>query len=235
MAEDPRVAYAQDKPPARGRATAGGAKKPGRAKAAGSAVGAAKGTGEAAPVVAVGAYAKEWHKQRAEERAEAREKRAAESHAARQQDRSAKLSPPSVPKAKRFAGWAWSGSRQVLTAEFLLCVMVLLVGYLLQRVDAKATESKDSTPAPGTSSHDSAIHVMVKGSALAGVFFLLALLQAGGKDSGAAKAATGLGTLVTATYVLTSTDVHAIAGWLNQFFTKPKTSDTSTPSGSGNG
>lgn len=108
--------------------------------------------------------------------------------------------------------WAWSGNRKLLTAQFLVCVVVLGLGTLLA-----PSGTKDGMP-----------RALVKGSALCGVFLVLSLLTTGGK--GAAKAATAIGTLVTASYVLTSKDVHNVVSWLNAFFSKD--GDIST-SGSG--
>lgn len=179
----------------------------------------AAGGGPEDPVADVAAVkaARERRQQRSDERAENRESRAQQSHANRQADRSAKLAKPG--KVSRSVSWAWSGSRRLLTAEFVLCIAVLLLGYVLKQVGAKQNTTSSSTSSTG----QGAIHVMIKGSALAGLFFLLALLMAGGKN--AAKTATALGTLVTATYVLTSSDVHDLVSWANSFF-------ASTPSGS---
>lgn len=221
---------ADDPAPARKRAPA---KKTAAKKTASPAARLLEGGGPEDPIADVAALSAA-RKQRAEQRAENRESRAAQSHATRQQ----RANPPKVPKAKRVVSWAWSGSRRLLTAEFLICLVVLLLGFVLSRVDAQATASKDKQTA--VSGTDAAIHAMVKGSALAGLFFLLALLQAGGK--GPAKASTALGTLVTATYVLTSADVHQIVSWINGFFAPPKVTETlqdipksTSSTGSGNG
>lgn len=120
----------------------------------------------------------------------------------------AKTSPgnsgPGAKGAKgrpRAVAWAWSGSRRLLMAEFLLCTVVLLLGTLT------------SDPEDGKSA---APRAMVKGSAFALVFFLLALLGSGGK--GPAKAATAVGTLVTVAYTMTSSDVHTLVTWIGKFF-----------------
>ena len=234
MAEDPRKSYAKDPAPARKPAAKRApAKKSAAKKTATPAARLAEGGGPEDPLADAAAL-KAAAKQRSEQRAENRERRAAESHAARQQ----RAAPAKAPKAKRVVSWAWSGSRRLLTAEFLICLVVLLLGFVLSRVDAQTTATADKQAAkPGT---DAAIHAMVKGSALAGLFFLLAILQAGGK--GPAKAATALGTLVTATYVLTSADVHQIVSWINSFFAPPKAVESLQPNpnstsstGSGNG
>lgn len=105
-------------------------------------------------------------------------------------------------KGKRAISWAWSDNKKLLTAEFLACVVVLGLGTI-----TASEESKDDVA-----------RAMIKGSALAGLFFLLALVSAGGK--GPARAANAIGTLVTAAYVLTSSDVHNVAEWTASFFSK---------------
>lgn len=112
-------------------------------------------------------------------------------------------------KAARSMAWAWSGNRRLLTMQFVACMVVLGLGTLL---------------AP-KGSNDGMTRAMVKGSGLAGLFFILALVASGGK--GPAKAATALGTLVTAAYVLTSSDVRNVVGWFAEFF-KPD-GDVSDP------
>lgn len=104
-------------------------------------------------------------------------------------------------RGKRAVSWAWSGSKKLLMAEFILCVVVLALGSLT------------SDPEDGK---DQAARAMVKASAFALIFFLLAILSAGGK--GAAKSATAVGTLITVSYTLTSADVHAVVTWINSFF-----------------
>lgn len=103
-------------------------------------------------------------------------------------------------KRGRSVAWAFSGSRKVLTAQFVLCVVILVLGTLTSKDEAKS----------------SAARAMVKGSALALLFFLLALLSSAGGAS--AKAATAMGTLVTTAYALTSSDVHAVVKWLTAYF-----------------
>lgn len=104
-------------------------------------------------------------------------------------------------KTKRAVSWAWSGSKKLLMAEFVLCVVVLALGSL-------TSDPKEGKSAAG--------RAMVKGSAFALIFFLLAILSAGGK--GAAKSATAVGTLITVSYTLTSSDVHAVVTWIGTFF-----------------
>lgn len=154
----------------------------------------------------------------AEQRARNRESRAQESHSNRQADRSAKLNTPEVKTkgkgAKKVVGWAFSGNRKLLTAEFIACLIVLGLGTLL------APEgSKDGMP-----------RAMVKGSALSALFLVLALVASGGKSP--AKVATALGTLVTASYVLTSSDVHNVVSWVSSFFSKTGDVSAKNPTGS---
>lgn len=151
----------------------------------------------------------------AEQRARNREQRAQESHSNRQADRQGKLNPPKAKSkgAKKAVGWAFSGSRKLLTIEFIACILVLGVGTLL------APEgSKDGMP-----------RAMVKGSALCGLFLILSLVASGGK--GPAKAATAVGTLVTAAYVLTSSDVHNVVSWIGEFFSKTGDVSAKNPTG----
>jgi hypothetical protein len=116
--------------------------------------------------------------------------------------------------AKKAVGWAFSGNRRLLTVEFIACILVLGVGTLL------APEgSKDGMP-----------RAMVKGSALCGLFLILSLVASGGK--GPAKAATAVGTLVTAAYVLTSSDVHNVVSWIGEFFSKTGDVSAKNPTGS---
>lgn len=110
---------------------------------------------------------------------------------------------------RRAMGWAWSGNRKVLTAQFVLCSVILILGLLTSSDDAK----------------NSSARALVKGSALALLFFLLALLSSAGGSS--AKAATAMGTLVTVAYAVTSSDVHAVVKWVGSYF-KTKAPDVGT-------
>lgn len=101
---------------------------------------------------------------------------------------------------KKTIGWAWSDNRKLLAAQFVVCVVVLGLGTLVSPEDSK---------------HD-VPRAMIKGSALAAVFFLLALVATGGQKP--ARAANAVGTLITAAYVLTSADVHNIVTWIAGFF-----------------
>jgi hypothetical protein len=110
--------------------------------------------------------------------------------------------------ASRGRKWAWAGNRKLLAAEWLVCIVVLGLGTLLTPMEGDGDSVKKEMG-----------RVMIKGSALCAVFFLLALVASGG--TGPAKVATGLGTLITAAYLLTSEDVHNVASWTASFFTHP--------------
>lgn len=107
-------------------------------------------------------------------------------------------------RVRRSARWAWSDNRKVLIAEFLICVVVLGLGTVVSPDDSK---------------HD-VPRAMIKGSALAGVFFLLTLVSTAGGN--ARRTANAIGTLITASYVLTSADVHNIVSWAAGFFQAPE-------------
>lgn len=171
----------------------------------------AKGGGPENPAADAAALAKlkQQRAERADVRAERREARASHAYAQRQQDRQARTGgggKVSAPKAgggaKKIASFAWSGNRKLLTAQYLLCIVVLFLGTV--------------TAPPG--SKDDVHRAMVKGSALSGLFMLLALVSSGGK--GAAKAATALGTLISASYLFTSSDVHNLTAFVSGFFGK---------------
>lgn len=110
---------------------------------------------------------------------------------------------------RKAMGWAWSGNRKILTAQFVLCSVILILGLLTSSDDAK----------------NSSARALVKGSALALLFFLLALLSSAGGSS--AKAATAMGALVTVAYAVTSSDVHAVVKWVGTYF-KTKAPDVGT-------
>ena len=113
----------------------------------------------------------------------------------------------------------WLGGRKMLTAQYVLVLVIVGLGALLSGDEDK---------------NDVVLKALIKSSALSLLFFLLALLSNGGK--GAAKAANGFGTLVTAAYVFTSSDVHSILTWIGSFFShehKPSSKSGSGSSGSG--
>lgn len=145
-----------------------------------------------------------------EGRAQESHKRAGERHEAFR-SREAARSAPGPGKAKKAVAWAWSGNRKLLVAEFVICIVILGMGLITSMASGKSAQGK-------TSSNETVAKAMIKGSALAGLFFLLAIVSASGK--GAAKTATALGTLVTASYVFTSNDVHSVVTWVSAFFSK---------------
>lgn len=115
--------------------------------------------------------------------------------------------------------------KNMLIAEIVVCLVVLLLGTIV---------------AP-SGSKDGITRMMIKGSALMAVFFILAIMSAGGK--GPRKVAAALGLLITASYLLTSSDMNNIFNWIASYFKKPGTakatistavSEGGTPEGSVN-
>lgn len=115
--------------------------------------------------------------------------------------KSGKSAPKS--KTKRAVNFAFSGNQKFLTGQFIACVVVVILGTFM------APEGSKDTP----------MRALVKASALSGVFFLLALVASAGGS--AAKSATALGTLISAAYLLTSSDVHNVVTYIAGFFKKP--------------
>ena len=111
---------------------------------------------------------------------------------------------PGAAGSRRAGKWLWAGNRRLLTAQYVACLVILFLGTLV---------------AP-SGSKDDLTRAMVKGSALSGVFLILALVASGGK--GPTKVATAIGTLVTAAYLLTSSDVHNVTAWTARFFAGAK-------------
>lgn len=120
-----------------------------------------------------------------------------------------------LPKPGKVGNWLLSGDRKLLTAEYVACVAILGAGTLVA-----PQGSKDGT-----------VRAMVKFTALSAVFFLLAMVGSAGK--GAARAATGLGALITAAYLFTSSDVHDVAAWTSSFFNPTGDVSSKQPTGSG--
>lgn len=102
---------------------------------------------------------------------------------------------------------------RLVLVEFLVCFVVLGLGTIV---------------APEGKKNAGAAHLAVKGSALALLFFILALMAGGGGK--AAKAADALGGLVTAAYVFTSADSANLVKWISAFFDSGKTT-TTAPTG----
>ena len=98
-------------------------------------------------------------------------------------------------------------ARRLLLTEFIVCVAVLGFGTLV--------------PAPKGSKDEGMSHLLVKGTALSLLFFVLALVGSSGAKAG--RAASGIGGLVTAAYLLTSSDAYNIASWITSFYGKPGT------------
>lgn len=133
---------------------------------------------------------------------------------------------PTSSKTKKSTGFkivSKVGNRKSLLAELVICLVVLLLGSLVR-------DNEDG--------RSSIVRLMVKGSALLGVFFVLSILSTGG--DGAQKASGAIGLLVTMTYMLTSEDINNILKWIKSFFKpgvekakgeddkKDQTSDTDT-------
>jgi len=116
---------------------------------------------------------------------------------------------PSV--GKKFVGKI--GGKNLLIAELTTCMVILIFGTFV---------------AP-QGSHDGVTRMMVKGSGLLAVFFILSIVSAGG--GGPQKVASSLGLLITLSYVLTSSDMHNIWSWIAKFFGKPSQpiSETENP------
>jgi hypothetical protein len=96
------------------------------------------------------------------------------------------------------------GNKKLLLPELIGCLVVLIFGTLVAPKDSK----------------DDVHRMIVKGSALMGVFFILAILSTGGK--GTQKAANMIGLLITVAYLLNSSDIHNVVNWINSFFKKPE-------------
>lgn len=100
---------------------------------------------------------------------------------------------------------ARTDARRLLLTEFVVCVAVLGLGTLV--------------PAPKGSKDEGMSHLLVKGTALSLLFFVLALAGSAGAKAG--RAASGIGALVTAAYLLTSSDAYNILSWISSFYGKP--------------
>lgn len=168
----------------------------GRRAAAKSAGKAAAGSGAAAPAVLAGTYLKERHGQKKAVRTENREARDTGKRQARLSSQRAK----GAGKGKSFL--TRDLPRQALLGEFMLCVIVVIAGTVV---------------APA-GSNNGATRMMIKLSGLSALFFILALVSAGGP--GPAKAAGGLGALVTLSYVVSSSDAGVLTKWAASYFSQ---------------
>lgn len=118
--------------------------------------------------------------------------------------------PSKGPSGKKF--FSKIGNKKILLPELISCLVVLVFGTLVAPKGSK----------------DDVHRLLVKGSALMGVFFILAIISSGGK--GPQKLANVLGLLITLAYLLNSSDIHNIVNWTNSFFSKPKGGSTTPPS-----
>jgi hypothetical protein len=124
-------------------------------------------------------------------------------------------------KAKKGAGAGGSGkgpgkakgSSTALMAEMLICFAVLGAGTVLA----------PQGPQSGVP------RLIAKGTGLALVFFILSLLSAGGQ--GPKKFASGVGGLVTLSYLVLSQDGTNIFKWMYSYFTPPPVFAGAVPQG----
>jgi hypothetical protein len=106
-----------------------------------------------------------------------------------------------VPSAPNLGKVIPSGNpRRLLLLEFAICFVILGAGTVVA-----PSGSQDGVP-----------RMAVKGSGLAALFLILSLVASGGQT--AAKAAAGLGGLVTLAYVVTSSDAANIVSWISGFY-----------------
>lgn len=111
---------------------------------------------------------------------------------------------PARSKKSRAVAWAWSGSRKLLVAEFILVIFIVGVGTL-----TTTGSVKDELP-----------KAMIKASALAAIFFIAAIIAGSGNKS--AKVVTALTTLITAAYVFTSPEAHSAVSFIGAYFAPKK-------------
>jgi hypothetical protein len=102
-----------------------------------------------------------------------------------------------------------SNSNRLIMTEFLICFAILGLGTIV--------------PTPTGDKPEGVGHLAVKGSALALLFFILALIASGGEKAN--KAASGIGGLVTVAYLFTSQDALNIMTWIGSFYGKPKAAE----------
>lgn len=111
--------------------------------------------------------------------------------------------PPKASKKGvkvRGVSWAWSGSKNLLLAEFLIVVVITGLGTL-----TTTGSVKDEMP-----------KLMVKATALSAIFFVAALLAGSGKKT--AQVATAITTLITIAYVFTSPESRQLVNFVGAFF-----------------
>lgn len=127
---------------------------------------------------------------------------------------------PAKPKAGKSISIGKTFSSKVagknlLLGELTLCLVILVMGTIV------APQGSD----------DGVHRMMIKGSALMAVFFILAIMSTGGK--GPQKVASSLGMLIALSYLLTSSDVRNVMAWSKNYFTSanaatvtPKSNET---------
>lgn len=93
--------------------------------------------------------------------------------------------------AKRLKRAALGPARQLLVAEFVLCLVILALSPLTDKHKAEGPTA-----------------FLRRGSAICALFFILALISSGGR--GPTKVAAGFGGLVTLTLLVSSRDVFAV-------------------------
>lgn len=117
------------------------------------------------------------------------------------------------PKGKLTA----ANPKRLILAEYLICFVVLGAGTVV------APNGKGG----------GVPRLMVRGTALSAVFLILSLASgAGGKT---AKAAAGLGGLITLAYVVTSQDGAALFTWMAGFFSTQGTGAATAPAATSSG
>jgi hypothetical protein len=92
---------------------------------------------------------------------------------------------------------------RLVLVEFLVCFTILGLGTIV---------------APEGEKNAGASHLAVRGSGLALLFFILALMSGSGPRAG--RAAGSLGGLVTVAYVFTSQDAANLVAWIRDFFSQ---------------
>ena len=100
------------------------------------------------------------------------------------------------------SGGPGGGGKRLLLVEFLVCFVILGAGTVVA-----PTGSQDGVP-----------RLMVRGTGLCVLFLVLSLVASAGAKP--AKAAAGLGALVTAGYLFTSTDATNLFKWMGGYFSK---------------
>lgn len=100
------------------------------------------------------------------------------------------------------SGGPGGGGKRLILLEFLVCFVILGAGTVVA-----PNGSKDGVP-----------RLMVRGTGLCVLFLVLSLVASAGAKP--AKAAAGLGALVTAGYLFTSSDATNLFTWMGGYFSK---------------